>query len=75
VTVDHAVESALEAMGRRDWDRLRTILHPYLRWTATDGKLVRGRLKVLAMLASRSTPATPSSYELRDGQIYRWTEQ
>lgn len=26
--VDRLVESALEAMGRQDWDRLHTILHP-----------------------------------------------
>jgi hypothetical protein len=68
------VEAALEGMERQDRDRLRTILHPYIRWTLADGSLMRGRLKVLAMLAASSAQAAPSAPELRDGQIYRWTE-
>jgi hypothetical protein len=72
--VDRLVESALEAMRRRDWDRLLTILHPYIRWSAADGERLRGRRNVLAMLATSSVPAAPSDYELRDEQIYRWTE-
>jgi hypothetical protein len=70
--VDHLVESALAAIGRQDWDLLRSMLHPYVRWTAADGELVRGRLKVLAMLTTTPIPTAPTAYELRDGQIYRW---
>ena len=70
--VDEA-ERAITAIESQDWDRLRMLLHPYLHWTAADGNTIRGRTKVLAMLAA--TPDAvhrPSSVELRDGQIYRW---
>jgi len=70
--VDEA-ERAITAIESQDWDRLRMLLHPYLHWTAADGNTIRGRTKVLAMLAA--TPGAvdrPSSVELRDEQIYRW---
>jgi len=63
---------ALAAIVARDWAALRPLLHPYLHWTEPDGAVVRGRSKVMALLASGSTPAPPESVELRDGQIYRW---
>jgi hypothetical protein len=47
-------------------------LHPYLHWTEA-GRTVRGRTKVLALLASRPALDPPDAVELRDGQIYRWT--
>ena len=59
------------AIERRDWERLKPLLHPYLHWTDANGKL-RGRANVLAHLASASPPPPPAAYELRDGQIYRW---
>lgn len=68
---DRLVREALEAMERRDWERLKPLLHPYLHWTDASGKL-RGRRNVLAHLASRSRPSLPEAYEVRDGQIYRW---
>jgi hypothetical protein len=72
--VEPAVQSALEAIDRRDWDRLRPLLHPYIRWTGVHGEQLRGRLNVMAMLASSPVPPTPSECELRDGQIYRWVQ-
>ena len=70
----HTIEIAYAAMVEQDLDRLRLLLHPYLHWTRPDGSLVRGRTKVLAMLDSLDPPARPAAYELRDDQIYRWTE-
>jgi hypothetical protein len=72
--VEPVVQFALEAIDRRDWDRLRPLLHPYIRWTGAGGAQLRGRLNVMAMLASSPAPPTPSDYELRDGQIYRWAQ-
>ena len=71
--VDEA-ERAIAAIESQDWDQLRMLLHPYLHWTGVDGNTVRGRTKVLAMLAANPPNAVhqPSSVELRDGQIYRW---
>ena len=65
------VRDVLAAAERRDWARLKPLLHPYLHWTEA-GVTIRGRTKVLAHLASGQAPVGPSSCELRDGQIYRW---
>lgn len=71
----HAVVGeAYAAMAERDVERLRLLLHPYLHWTRPDGRVVRGRTKVLALLTTMGRPARPAAYELRDDQIYRWTE-
>jgi hypothetical protein len=35
---------------------------------------MRGRSNVLQWLAARPPTAPPASYELRDGQVYRWAE-
>ena len=65
------MEDALDAIQRRDWAQLKRVLHPYVRWTENDATL-RGRTNVLAHLAARPVAHPPTSYELRDGQIYRW---
>ena len=72
--VDPVVVAALEAMQAGDWDELTPLLHPHLHWTRSDGAVVRGRTRMLALL--RATPPTtlPLRYELRDRQIYRWVE-
>jgi hypothetical protein len=70
--MDAVVRDALDAIERRDWGLLTQLLHPYLHWTEPDTRL-RGRRNVLAYLAAHPTASPPTSYELRDGQIYRWT--
>jgi SnoaL-like domain len=71
--VDEIARRAHAAMTDGDWEQLRLLLHPYVRWTDNDGSTVRGRNTVMAMLERAGTaPAPPSSAELRDGQIYRW---
>jgi SnoaL-like domain len=65
------VEQALEAIKNRDWESLRTILHPYVRWN-DGGTSIRGRTKVLAHLRAHPEARPPTSWEFRDGQIYRW---
>ena len=70
--MDRVVAEVLEAIDARDRKRLRANLHPYLHWSTDDGRVLRGRQIVLAELENRGRPAEPTSYELRDGQIYRW---
>jgi hypothetical protein len=70
--VDRLVRTALDAIERRDWERLKPILHPYIHWS-DRGATTRGRTKVLAHLAANPAAVAPTHYELRDGQIYRWT--
>jgi len=70
--MDSVVERAVDAIARHDWDGLTFLLHPYLHWT--DGEVrLRGRRNVLAHLAAQPDVRAPREYELRDGQIYRWT--
>jgi hypothetical protein len=71
--VDRVVREALEAAATRDWDTLRMKLHPYVRWKPARGKALRGRNNVMAMLAGSPPPRAPAEYEVREGQIYRWT--
>jgi hypothetical protein len=69
--VEELVARVLDAVQRGDRVFLKEILHPYLHWSA-DGVALRGRVNVLAHLAVSQDAAPPTSYELRDGQIYRW---
>lgn len=70
--MDRIVRAVLSAVERRDQAALKALLHPYLHWSEPRIEL-RGRVRVLARLAAAPAPAPPASYELRDGQIYRWT--
>lgn len=72
--LDPTVQAALDAIERRDWARLKPLLHPYLRWTDATNML-RGRTNVLTHLASTPEVSAPDSYQLRDGQIYRWISE
>jgi hypothetical protein len=76
--MDAVVRNALVAIDRRAWDEMKRLLHPYLHWTAKDGRTIRGRKNVIAYLADAPPSAPPSApparHELRDGQIYRWVE-
>ena len=66
---DGAVRAVLEGTD----DERRLALHPYVHWTDAGGVTTRGRTKVLALLAGRAL-LRPAAVELRDGQVYRWTE-
>jgi hypothetical protein len=66
---------ALSAIEARDWDRLKPLLHPYVRWGAGEGRPRSGRTNVLAFLADAPTPRAPGTVELRDSQIYHWNER
>jgi hypothetical protein len=70
--VDQVVLDVLAAVERQDWSMVRLLLHPYLHWTQ-DGVVLRGRTNVMARLTAQPHLAAPATYELRDGQIYRWT--
>jgi hypothetical protein len=59
------------AIEARDWPHAEELLHPYVHWSDSTG-LVRGRKSVLAHLAGSDSIAPPASWEVRDGQVYRW---
>ena len=68
--MDPIVAEVQQAVAVADRAALIRLLHPYLHWTE-GGVTLRGRTKVLAHLGAGPLPAC-DSYELRDGQIYRW---
>ena len=71
--VEDIAQRAHAAIVEGDWSTVRLLLHPYLHWTDSTGRTIRGREKVLAMLKhATQAPAGARSIELRDGQIYRW---
>ena len=67
--MDEIIAEVLDAAARDDRAALVRLLHPYMHWTR-GGRTIRGRNRVLADLSELSEPA---GYELRDGQIYRWS--
>jgi hypothetical protein len=72
--MDEVIGHVLNAAEQRDWERLRSLLHPHLHWSDASGVTVRGRTKVLSRLTRTPRLGAPRSYELRDGQVYRWEE-
>ncbi len=70
--IDAELTTAIGAERTSDWDELRLLLHPY--WTSSDTRTIRGRRNVLAYLAATRPAGSPTEYELRDAQIYRWKE-
>ena len=70
--MDRVIAEVLDAVRGGDRPALIELLHPYLHWNE-GGVTIRGRNKVFARLESGPAPAPAESYELRDGQIYRWT--
>ena len=67
-----AVDAVLAAARAGDWDRVRLLLHPYLRFTAASGELTRGRTRVLGAWRRLGAAPEPLAVALRDGQVYRW---
>ncbi len=67
------VLAAIEAGRPQD---AKLLLHPYIHWTTASGETIRGRTKVLALLAGEQSAALDQAalidVEVRDGQIYRW---
>ena len=59
------------AIEARDWRRAEWLLHPQVQWRDSAG-VVRGRRSVLMHLRGSDSVPRPASWELRDGQVYRW---
>jgi hypothetical protein len=72
--MDEVVQEALIAIQRREPERLKPLLHPYLHWRRGGGAMPRGRSTAMAWLAEAPPPRAPQSYGLRDGRRYRWHE-
>ncbi|MET8430662.1 nuclear transport factor 2 family protein [Nocardia sp. NPDC059246] len=71
VAVDNTVSAVLHTIEAGDWAEFAKLVHPYVHWTE-DGVTTRGRTRVMALLSRHDATNPATSYELRDGQIYRW---
>jgi hypothetical protein len=69
------VGNVLGAIERRDWEKVRLLLHPDVHWTTPIEEHVRGHDRVMEMLAHDPPPGPPAYHELRDGRIYRWIDK
>jgi len=69
-----AVSNVLDAIERRDWGRLRALLHAEVHWTTAAEDELRGPEQVLSRLGRDPPPAPPSYHELRDGLVLRWID-
>jgi hypothetical protein len=69
-----AVGNVLDAIERRDWPRLRRLLHPGVHWTTAVEEHLYGPAEVIAVLDEDPPPSPPAYHEQRDGQIIRWID-
>ena len=70
-----AVSNVLDAIERRDWQRLkRRLLHPDVHWTTAAEDELHGSDEVIARLATDPPPAPPSWHELEDERVIRWID-
>jgi hypothetical protein len=69
-----AVCDVLDAIERRDWARLRRLLHPEIHWITAVEEHLHGVEDVIALLERDPPPAPPSYHELRDGLMYQWID-
>ena len=69
-----AVGNVLDAIERRDWPRLRRLLHPSVHWTTAAEEDLRGPDQVIDRLSRDPPPAPPAYHELHDGLLLRWID-
>jgi hypothetical protein len=69
-----AVCDVLDAIERRNWARLRRLLHPEIHWITAVEEHLHGIEEVIARLSRDPPPAPPSYHELRDGLVYQWID-
>ncbi|HTA13674.1 MAG TPA: nuclear transport factor 2 family protein [Solirubrobacteraceae bacterium] len=69
-----AVCDVLDAIERRNWVRLRRLLHPDIHWTTAVEEHLHGTNEVISQLSKDPPPAPPSYHELRDGLMFRWID-
>lgn len=69
-----AVSNVLDTIERRNWTRLRMLLHPEIHWTTAVEEDLHGPEDVVSRLMGDPPPAPPSYHEVRDGLMYRWID-
>ena len=62
-----AVSDVLDAIERRNWSRLRRLLHPEIRWTTAVEEQLHGADDVIERLARDPPPAPPPTTSYATG--------
>jgi hypothetical protein len=70
-----AVCDVLDAIERRDWERLQRLLHADIHWTTAVEEHLHGAHEVIDRLSRDPPPAPPSYHEVRDGLMLRWIDR
>lgn len=68
-----AVCDVLDTIERRNWARLRRLLHPEVHWTTVVEEHLHAPDAVIACI-SEGPPPPPAYHELRDGLVVRWID-
>ena len=68
------MSDVLDAIERRDWERLKRLLDPDVHWTTAVDEQLRGRDEVIDRLSRDPPPAPPAFHELVDGRVRRWID-
>lgn len=66
-----AVCDVLDSVERRNWARLRRLLHPEVHWTTAIEEHLHGPDAVIELLEGDPPPAY---HEQRDGRMIRWID-
>lgn len=69
-----AVCDVLDTIERRNWKRLRRLLHGEVHWTTAVEDQLHGQDAVIACLSEDPPPAPPAYHALREGKIIRWID-
>lgn len=69
-----AVSDVLDAIERRNWERLERLLAPDVHWTTAVEEHLHGPREVIDRLSRDPPPAPPAYHELRAGLIVRWID-
>lgn len=69
-----AVCDVLDAIERRNWERLERLLDPHVHWTTACEEHLHGPHAVIGLLQRDPPPAPPSYHEQREGLIVRWID-
>ena len=68
------MSNVLDAIERRDWERLRRLLAPDILWTTAAEEDLHGPDEVIDRLSRDPPPSPPAYHDLRGDRLTRWID-